>query len=152
MAGPCEVWFYHLERSPLERVLPGLLEKTLKKGWKALIRTRERGRADDLDQLLWTYRDDSFLPHGLAAEPLAERQPVLITTDEANANGAEALFLLDGAEPGSLAGFERCIILFEGRDETALALARSRWKTLKADGAVVSYWQENPDRGWEKKA
>lgn len=146
-----EVWFYHLERSPLERVLPDLLEKTLGKGWKALVRTVSQDRAEGLDQMLWTYKDDSFLPHGLASEPLADRQPVLITTGEDNPNAAQALFLLDGAEPGSLAAYERCIILFDGRDQAQLSGARGRWKTLKADGLSVSYWKEREDRGWEKQ-
>ena len=151
MAG-CEVWFYHLERSGLEQVLPGLLDKTLGRGWKALVRTTGEDRAEAIDQHLWTYRDDSFLPHGLAAEPLADRQPVLITTGSENANEAQVLFLLDGAEPGSLDGYERCIILFDGRDQDQLSAARGRWKTLKAEGRTVSYWKENPDRGWEKQA
>ena len=146
-----EVWFYHLERSPLERVLPDLLEKTLAKGWKALVRTVSQDRAESLDQMLWTYRDESFLPHGVAGEPLADKQPVLIATGEENPNGAQALFLLDGAEPGSLAAYERCIILFDGRDQAQLSLARGRWKSLKADGASVSYWKEKEERGWEKQ-
>ncbi len=147
----CEVWFYHLERTGLDQALPGLLDKTLAKGWRALVKTTATERAEGLDQQLWTYREDSFLPHGLAGEPLAERQPVLITTAGDNPNGAQALFLLDGAEPGSLDPYQRCIILFDGRDADALSLARGRWKTLKADGHPVSYWKENPDRGWEKQ-
>ena len=152
MAKPCEVWFYHLERTALEHALPGLLDKTLAKGWRALVRTVDRDRADQIDQSLWTYKDDSFLPHGLEGEPLGERQPILITHGEVNSNRAQALFLLDGAEPGALDAFERCIILFDGRDEGALSLARSRWKSLKEGGSPVSYWRENPDRGWEKQA
>ena len=35
MRGPCEVWFYHLERTALDQALPELLEKTLAKGWRA---------------------------------------------------------------------------------------------------------------------
>lgn len=147
-----EVWFYHLERTPLERALPDLLEKTLAKGWKALVRTTGQERAESLDQVLWTYRDESFLPHGMAGEPLAERQPVLITIGDENPNGAQALFLLDGAEPGSLETYERCIILLDGRDEAQLSLARGRWKTLKASGLSVSYWKEKEGRGWEKQS
>ena len=85
-------------------------------------------------------------------EPLAERQPVLITVDADNPNKADALLLIDGADPGSLDEFERCIILFDGRDEGQLSAARGRWKSLKAEGRTVSYWKENPGRGWEKQA
>lgn len=148
----CEVWFYHLERSSLDQVLPELLEKTLQKGWKALVRTREPERLEHLDGWLWSWRDDSFLPHGLADEPLAARQPVLLTTRADNLNQAEALFLIDGAEAGDLSPYQRCILLFDGRDEEALAQARGRWKDFKAAGLPVSYWRQGETRGWEKIA
>jgi DNA polymerase-3 subunit chi len=151
MAG-CEVWFYHLERSSLDQVLPELLEKTLQKGWRALVRTREPERLEHLDGWLWSWRDDAFLPHGLADEPLASRQPVLLTTSADNLNGAQALFLIDGAEAGDLSPYERCILLFDGRDEDALADARGRWKDFKAAGLPVSYWRQGETRGWEKMA
>jgi DNA polymerase-3 subunit chi len=145
-----EVWFYHLERTALEEALPELLEKTLARGWKALVRGRDGRRLEQLDQHLWTWRDDSFLPHGLAEEPLAARQPILLTTGQENPNGAEALFLVDGAEPGTLDGYARAMVLFDGRDEAAVAAARAQWSALKATGAAISYWRQK-ERGWEKQ-
>ena len=148
----CEIWFYHLERSPLEQVLPELLERTLQRGWKALVRTAQPERIEHLDGWLWSWRDDSFLPHGTADEPMAERQPVLLTTALENPNGAEALFLVDGAEPGDLTPHERCILIFDGRDDAALETARGRWKAFKDQGLPVSYWKQGAERGWEKVA
>ncbi|HZZ37408.1 MAG TPA: DNA polymerase III subunit chi [Caulobacteraceae bacterium] len=148
----CEVWFYHLERSALDQVLPELLEKTLSRGWRALVRTAERERVEHLDGWLWAYREDSFLPHGTDDEPMADRQPILLTTAARNANDAQALFLIDGAEPGDISPYARCILLFDGRDEAALAAARQRWSAFKAAGHPVSYWQQGESRGWEKKA
>jgi len=148
----CEVWFYHLERSSLDQVLPDLLDKTLKKGWRAVVRAREAERLDHLDGWLWSFRDESFLPHGLVDEPFAEHQPVLLTTGMDTPHAAQALFLIDGAEPGDLTSHERCIVLFDGRDEAALAGARARWKTFKAEGRPVSYWRQGEQRGWEKMA
>jgi DNA polymerase IIIc chi subunit len=94
MTAPCEVWFYHLERTSADKVLPELLEKTLKRGWKAQVRTASQDRVEFLDDWLWRYRDEAFLPHAPASEPMPERQPILVGADVANANGAEALFLL----------------------------------------------------------
>jgi DNA polymerase-3 subunit chi len=148
----CEVWFYHLERSALDQVLPDLLTKTLARGWKALVRAPDAERIEHLDGWLWSWRDDSFLPHGTADEPQAERQPILLTTGPGNPNGAQALFLIDGAEAGELDGFERCILLFDGRDEAATAEARERWRAFKAEGRPASYWREGAERGWEKQA
>lgn len=148
----CEVWFYHLERTGLDQALPELLQKALARGWRALIRSPNAQRIEHLDGWLWSYRDDSFLPHGLPDEPLAERQRVLLTTSpDANPNQAEALFLLDDAEPGGLEGFARCLILFDGADEAAVAKARGRWTALKSQGLPVSYWRQS-QRGWEKQA
>ena len=150
--GACEVWFYHLERTSLDQALPELLEKTLARGWRALVRSTARERVEHLDGWLWSYRDDSFLPHGRADEPQAERQPVLITTAMENPNAANALFLIDGAEPGDVAGYERCVLLFDGRDEAAVAAARGRWSGFKAAGCTVSYWRQGETGGWRKEA
>jgi DNA polymerase-3 subunit chi len=145
-----EVWFYHLERTSLEQALPELLEKVLGRGWRGLVRTRIASRVEELDQHLWTWRDDSFLPHGPAGEPHAARQPILLSAAMDNQNEAQALLLVDGAEPGDLAGYERVMVLFDGNDEAALATARAQWSALKASGAVLSYWRQK-GRGWEKQ-
>ncbi len=130
----CEVWFYHLERTGLDQALPDLLQKTLAKGWRVLVRSADKDRIDYLDGWLWSWRDDSFLPHGLAEEPQAERQPVLLTTTADNANAAQALFLLDDADPGELGAYERCVVMFDGGDEALVGAARRRWKALKGAG------------------
>ena len=148
---PCEVWFYHLERTGPDQALPELLEKTLGRGWRAVVRAREPARVDRLDDWLWTYRDDSFLPHGPADDPAAARQPILLTTGLDNPNGADALFLVDGAEAGELSGYVRCVVLFDGGDEAQLAVARAQWSELKGRGLPVSYWKQQA-RGWEKQA
>jgi DNA polymerase-3 subunit chi len=146
-----EVWFYHLERTGLEQALPELLEKTLQRGWKALVRVREAGRMQHLDAALWSYRDESFLPHGPDDEPQAGRQPILLTTGFDNPNAADALFLVDGAEPGDLGGYARCVVLFDGGDEAQLAVARAQWSAIKATGLPLSYWKQQA-RGWERQA
>lgn len=148
---PCEMWFYHLERTGLDQALPELLEKTLQRGWKAVVRTRESDRVEHLDGWLWSYRDDSFLPHAPADDPAAARQPVLITIGVENPNAADALFLIDGAEPGDLSGYARCVVLFDGGDAAQLGLARAQWAQAKGKGLSVSYWKQQ-GRGWEKQA
>ena len=151
MAETCEVWFYHLERTGLDQALPELLEKTLQRGWRAIVRSPVPERVEHLDGWLWSYRDDSFLPHGPAGEPTAARQPILLTTEAHNPNGADALFLVDGAEPGDLSGFKRCVVLFDAADEAQVAAARAQFRKAKAEGFPVSYWQQK-GRGWEKQA
>jgi DNA polymerase III subunit chi len=148
-----ELWFYHLEKSDLERALPPLLEKCLARGWRAIVRGTLEERLEALDATLWTFRDDSFLPHR-RDEPAAAaaRQPVLLTAKPGNPNAAKALFLIDGAEPADAAAFERACLMFDGRDAGALEKARSHWKDAKAAGLAASYWRENAAGKWEKQA
>lgn len=146
----CEFWFYHLERSTLEQVLPGLLEKTRERGWKALVHVSDPAQLEALDEHLWTWRDDSFLAHGRASEPNAERQPILLSESGENLNAAQALFMVDGAEIGVTDGLERCFIIFDGRNDQALTGSRERWKALKAQGATLAYWKQSPEGRWEK--
>lgn len=152
MAGAlCEVWFYHLERIGLDQALPELLEKTLQRGWKALVRSGAPERIEHLDGWLWAYREDSFLPHGTADEPTAARQPILLTQGADNPNGADVVFLVDGAEPGELAGCQRCVVIFDGGDPEQLQAARGQFRAMRDAGHPVSYWRQGA-RGWEKQA
>ena len=152
-----EVLFYHLERRGFDDVLPGLIEKTRGRGWRALIRADSAERASAIDGLLWTYDDQSFLPHAQLGDGDAKRQPVLITTEEDNANDAEVLFLVGSAGApewsGTLAkSLLRVVILFDGRDPQALDGARKAWKDAKAAAHDVTYWKETPAGKWEKQA
>lgn len=147
-----EVLFYHLTESTLEEALPPLVEKSLERGWRVGIQTVSEERRDALDACLWTFRDDSFVPHGTDREPHSAEQPVILTTAPANPNGAVIRFLVEGAEPGTLAGYQRAVFLFDGHDAVQLDAARGHWKAMKAAGHDVTYWQQGPDRRWQRKA
>lgn len=147
-----EVLFYHLTESTLEEALPPLLERSLGRGWRAVVQTGSEERRDALDQHLWTFRDDSFLAHGVDPGPHAADQPVLLTSGQGNANASSIRFLVDGAAPPDLAGYERAVFMFDGHDEAQLSAARGHWKEMKAAGHAVTYWQQGPDRRWERKA
>ena len=147
-----EVYFYHLTRSPIEQVLPDLLDKCLGKKWRVCVRGTDRDRLDWLDGRIWLYRDDWFLPHGLAGGPNDRHQPVLLTTGEAS-NLADVLMLVDGARPdvAELGDYERVMLVFDGHNDTAVANAREDWKAVTTAQVPAQYWAQE-DRGWVKKA
>jgi DNA polymerase III subunit chi len=147
-----EVLFYHLEHQPLERVLPNLVERTLARGWRAIVQAGSEERVEALDTLLWTYAEESFLPHGTKRDGNDAAQPVYLTTEDANPNGASVRFLVDGAEASDITGYARIVYLFDGHDGAAVARAREQWKAAKAAGCEVAYWQQSPEGRWEKKA
>ncbi|WP_312405041.1 DNA polymerase III subunit chi [Rhizobium sp.] len=147
-----EVLFYHLTESKLEDALPALLEKSVERGWKVVVQTNDDTRRDMLDAHLWTFRDESFLPHGTDAAPMAEAQPVLLTTASENANSATVRFVVDGAAPPPLDPYERVVFMFDGYDQSQLEGARAEWKRLKGEGHSLTYWQQSPEGRWMKKA
>ena len=147
-----EVLFYHLERHPLEVVLPNLLEKTLERGWRAVVQSGSEERLEALDTALWTYSEESFLPHGTAKSGHPADQPVYLTTGADTPNGAGVRFLVDGAEAETFTGFARLVYVFDGRDEEATTRARLEWKKATAAGCAVTYWRQSEAGRWEKKA
>jgi DNA polymerase-3 subunit chi len=148
-----EVLFYHLVRQPLERVLPALLERSLERGWRVVVQSSSDERVDALDAHLWTYRDDSFLPHGTTKEGEPAEQPVLLTTADHNPNGAQVRFLVDGAPvPADAAYYQRIVLMFDGEDDEAVAAARACWTDVKAQGFDATYWQPDEQGRWVKKA
>lgn len=150
-----ETLFYHLERRSLEEILPGLVEKSLQRGWRAAIRTDTAERSDALDTLLWTYDDQTFLPHAQLGDGDAAGQPVLISVEEGNPNSANIFFYVGGARPSdwaALNGLARVVLLFDGRDAQALAAARAAWKEAKGAGHDVTYWKESPSGKFEKQS
>ncbi|ADZ70816.1 DNA polymerase III subunit chi [Polymorphum gilvum] len=147
-----EALFYHLQHQPLEAMLPGLLMKCLDRDWRVVVQTGSPERCAALDAHLWTFADDAFLPHGTAADGHAEDQPIFLTAAGDNPNRATVRFLVDRAQPPPLAGYERVVYVFDGRDPEAVAEARLRWKEAKEQGFTVTYWQQGENGGWERKA
>ena len=146
-----EVLFYQLDRRPLEQVLPELIERCLERSWRVVVQAGTEERCDALDAHLWTYRDDSFLPHGTRKDGNAALQPVWLTTETDNPNRAQVRFLVDGAEPDAVAGYDRVVFLFDGKDPAALDRARAAWKTARAEGHSATYWQQAANGRWEQK-
>lgn len=149
-----EYWFYHLEQSAIEQVLPDLLEKTRAKGWKTLVKFGDHYQKHDgaaqalsyFDEHLWTYKSDSFLAHGSDQEPLADAQPILLSGQADGSQGAQIAILVGGAELADVTGLERLITILDGANEADRAVARDRWRAVKAANGVARYWKQD-DRG-----
>ncbi len=145
-----EIGFYHLTVTPLERALPKLLERTMQAGRRAVVLAASEERVQALNGMLWTYEDGSWLPHGSARDGEAAEQPIWLTATEERPNGADYLFLTDGAASAALSDWERVFDLFDGRDDAAVTAARIRWKLARDAGHTLTYWRQTDRGGWEK--
>jgi DNA polymerase III subunit chi len=146
-----EIGFYHLLSTPLERALPKLLERAWAQGHRILVRAGSAERVQQLDALLWTYEEASFLPHGSVRDGNTAAQPIWLTHDSDNPNHASMLVLVDGVEAEDLASFDRCADLFDGNDAETVAAARGRWRKARQAGHALIYWQQTAS-GWEKRS
>ncbi|MBP7002843.1 DNA polymerase III subunit chi [Amaricoccus sp.] len=148
-----EVLFYRLSESPVEAALPGLLGRSLERGWRVLLRIGADAGLAFLDERLWTFRDDTFLPHGVAGGRHDASQPVLLTRGSDNANAANVLMLVMGARAGvdEMARYDRACLFFEAGDAAAVETARDDWRAVVAAGLPAKYWAEEGGR-WVLKA
>lgn len=147
-----EVRFYHLEHKSLDEVLPNMLQLSLERGWRCVVQAGSEERVEHLAAHLWTFADDSFLPHGSKADGSAAQQPIWLTTETENPNGASVRFLVDGARAQSVAGLARAVFIFDGNDEAMVAQAREDWKRFKAEQHEISYWQQDEGGRWINRA
>ena len=148
-----EILFFHLQSRPLEQVLPTILDRALSRGQKVVVEVSSQERLGAVDDHLWTYADDSFLPHVTAMEADAAANPVVLTTQAHNPNAAQVRICAEGVRiPDALGDYERVVLIFDGDDPDALAAAREDWKSVKASGGTASYWQQDEAGRWEKKA
>lgn len=147
MANAAEWWFYHIEHTTLDAAIAPLIEKCLERKWRVLVVGHEQ-TLERLDRALWTWREDSFLPHGRGRTDAA-RQPVLLTTEAQPANGAKVALLLDGSDADT-GKFERCMAVFDGGDEAARAKARQQYKAAIQSGAKARYFQQERGGGWRE--
>jgi DNA polymerase-3 subunit chi len=146
-----EIFFYHLDQRSLDEVLPALLERSLERGWRAAVQAGSEERVEALSTRLWTYREESFLPHGTIRDGAPEANPVYLTTADDNPNAAQVRFLVDGAEIADPSTYMRVVYIFDGRDADAVARARADWQAAKDKVHDVSYWQQDEGGRWQKK-
>tara|TARA_B100001123_G_scaffold240224_1_gene268762 strand:- start:31 stop:483 length:453 start_codon:yes stop_codon:yes gene_type:complete len=143
--------FYQLDRMPLDRALPQLLNKVIAQNCRVLVRTRTEEELNHLNRLLWTYDADSFLPHGTSSDGFDSEQPIYLTTSDVNPNYASVEVLVGGAGHSRKGNFERTLDLFEGDDPNARAAATKRRRSLSVAGESVTFWRQSIDGVWKRE-
>lgn len=145
-----QIDFYHLQKTAKDTVLITLVEKSIAIGKRIFIKARTEN-INHIDELLWSYKDDSWVPHGAFGNGFEDKQPILIGDTVNHANQAEYLILTDGADISELDGFERCLNIFDEKSEKELQNARALWKALPTGNNKVNYWAQSSTGKWELK-
>ena len=149
-----DVLFYHMERAPLEAVLPDLLEKSMTRGWRVTVRFADKMLVEKFDEHLWTYADDSFLPHSANREAGASSEEKIWLTDTQELSAkCDVLFVIDDAavDPEEIDGLERAVFMFDGRRDDVVELAREQWRAVKSKKLDATYWRQDDEGRWRKQ-
>ena len=143
-----QVDFYQLAGASIDQVLPRLAERVLGEGERLLVVAEDAGVLGHLDNLLWRYTPESFLPHGRAGEGDEAAQPILLATEPVAPNGATRLAIVDGRWRDEALGFERSFYLF---DNAAIEGARAAWRALATvDGVERRFWKRDGEGRWRE--
>ncbi len=139
-----------MERQGLEDILPSLVMKALENGHRILIKTSDEKEAERLNEHLWIFRPDVFLPHDTKKDGHEKQQPVFLTSSNDNPNNADMLILTQGTSFENIGGFKLCCELLDGRNPDEISAARERWEKYKDSGFALTYWQQG-EKNWERK-
>lgn len=144
--------FYHLQKWPLERALPQILSKVRQAGHRAIVLAGSEDRVEVLSNALWIHDSNSWLANGTVKDGHASDQPIWLTSQPENPNGANVLVVTDSMAVDDLTAYDRCLDMFDGNDPEAVSAARDRWQKTRSAGHELHYWQQTEKGGWEEKA
>lgn len=147
-----EIRFYHLQKQSLDQALPLILEKAYSMGHKIIVKMQDEEEANRMATHLWTYKQDKFLPHGTKKDGQADLQPIWITHLEENPNHATTLILTQGQTSENIEKFDLVCEMLNGHSDDQIAAARKRWAEYQKSDYETTYWFQNEDGGWIKKA
>ncbi len=146
-----EVRFYHMQSTTLDKALPEILGKALEREYKAIVKAKTDDEIDNINKFLWTYKKNSFLPHGNKLDGTEVNQPIFLSIDDNNPNNANLLMLVDGASSELVADMDLCCEIFDGNNDEIVTNSRARWKEYKEQGFDLSYFQQDENGRWVKK-
>lgn len=114
-----------------------LAEKAYRLSNTVHIQAAERATAAKLDELLWTWRDGSFVPHELVDSAADERPPVTIGfADEHLGSGSDLLINLSDDVPGDIGSFPRVAEIVTS-DDTTRRQSRARYARYREQGHTL---------------
>lgn len=117
-----------------------LVRKARAAGQQIVLRTRDRAELQQLDQALWTFSEQDFLPHVMAGDPLAAQTPIILTaSDDQELPHYQVLVNLGDDAPAHFARFERMFEIISAEDADRAA-GRERYRFYKERGYPLSHF------------
>ncbi|GAB4276981.1 MAG: DNA polymerase III subunit chi [Deferrisomatales bacterium] len=138
------VAFHEVKGPRWELALCRLVEAAYGRGERLYLWADSEAAARRLDDLLWTFRDEAFVPHGLWQGEARLEEPVAVGWQAGNPNGATCLVLARDAAPEEVAGFPRVLDLAPVDVPELRQAARARYRAFRDAGFDVSFRAAGP--------
>jgi DNA polymerase-3 subunit chi len=114
-----------------------LIEKAYLQKHQVWVQAGSKAEAEQLDELLWGFKPDSFVPHHLVGEGPNPPPPVRIAWQNIRPEARDVLINLSAEIPPRPQQFQR-ILEIVGGDESRREAARAHWRWYKQNGYAIS--------------
>ncbi len=148
-----QIIFYSTAPLQVEKTLFALLEKSLEKGNKSLLLFRDKEKCLSINEQLWTYKQNSFLPHISEDDQIYDDidVPVYLSTKNENPFKAELLFSIDGYLPDNIQHFERVIIIIDVNDEILNEKYKNYYLDINKNFEDIVFYKSDDNGKWIEK-
>lgn len=148
-----QIIFYSTAPLQVEKTLFALLEKSLEKGNKSLLLFKDKEKCLSINEQLWTYKQNSFLPHISEDDQIYDNidVPVYLTTKNENPFKAELLFSIDGFLPDNIDHFERVIIIIDVNDELLNEKYKNYYLDINKNFEDIVFYKSDDNGKWIEK-
>ena len=148
-----QIIFYSTAPLQVEKTLFALLEKSLEKGNKSLLLFKDKEKCLSINEQLWTYKQNSFLPHISEDDQIYDNidVPVYLSTKNENPFKAELLFSIDGFLPDNIDHFERVIIIIDVNDELLNEKYKNYYLDINKNFKDIVFYKSDDNGKWIEK-
>ena len=127
-----EIVFIVLNSAVKSRIVCDLAEKCYLNKQRIVIYTKSEEECEIIDSLLWTWKQQSFVPHKyLDRLSKSQNEPIVLTTNIESAAGYDTVLLVDPLPMEIISQFSKVIDFAEKYDSQGIELSRKRYKLYK---------------------
>ena len=137
-----KAYFYNCSYRNVVADISWLTEKLYKERDSILICCKDQETVEVIDDFLWRYKEDGFIPHSIEKKERSSIYPVLITTDIDEEHKHNVLLALSGVfiKDQDWQNFTKAYYFFDHQENNQKENARLMWKSLSALNVACKYW------------
>ena len=143
-----KAYFYNSAQRNVMVDISLLIEKLFKERKRILVRCKDQETVEVVNDFLWLYKEEAFIPHSIDKKDQTMYYPILITTDIEEEYKHDVLLALSGVlvEEKDWKKFTNAYYFFDDQEYNEKENARLMWKSFSALNVVCKYWINKANR------